>query len=73
MNIPKEAGITVMVTIVKEDENGNRMAFTVFGEEAEKWGKEIEKQGMLSYLHGNKFPELNWEETLITIELAKPL
>lgn len=30
------------------------------GEEAKKWKRIVDGQGVLSYIHGQKWPELNW-------------
>jgi len=53
---------TVMVTLTKEDKEGNRYAIRLAGEEATKWAEAVNGQGMLAYQHGIKFPELKWEE-----------
>ena len=53
---------TIMVTLVKEDEDGNRHAIRVSGDDALKWAKAVEGQGTFCHVHGMKFPELNWEE-----------
>lgn len=52
---------TVMITLTKEDEEGNRYAIRLSGDEAAKWSEAINSQGSLCYAHGIKFPELKWE------------
>ena len=53
---------TVMVTLTKEDEEGNRHAMRISGEDATKWAEAVDGQGIFCHAHGMKFPELNWEE-----------
>lgn len=58
MGIPKEAGKTIMVTIVKEDKNGDRKAFTISGEEAEEWNTRLEGQIISCFENDIDFPEI---------------
>lgn len=52
---------TVMVTLTKEDEEGNRYAIKLSGDEATKWAEATSSQGIFCHVHGMKFPELKWE------------
>lgn len=52
---------TITVTLTKEDEEGNRYAVRLSGEEATKWADAVSGQGVFCHAHGMKFPELKWE------------
>ena len=53
---------TIAVTLIKEDDNGDRYAIRINGENAQEWSKFIDEQAVCCYVHGRKFPEVNWVE-----------